>query len=213
MELELKHVPFYATSWDVKKAFGEILHSDVFYNPTDERARPMYVSSNNANHTFASAILPLSNFKVQLNDGLGIQNNGTGTLTLPDRHIGQKLVKLSKSNVLSVKVQGRRIGFSIWGKRPPMREALTLERTPYLEPDIEEDRERILDRLVQTLAIEKVQFGVFYRAYGDSPAASRRFSIEYELARKKGSNGYIRIEYEHKLIRAKVRFLIYSCLP
>ena len=41
MELELKHLPFEATSGDVKRAFGATLHSDEFYNASDPKARPM----------------------------------------------------------------------------------------------------------------------------------------------------------------------------
>lgn len=41
MELELKHIPFDATNWDVKRAFGAALHSDDFYNASDPKARPM----------------------------------------------------------------------------------------------------------------------------------------------------------------------------
>jgi RNA-dependent RNA polymerase len=43
MELHLKHVPFEASNWDVKRAFGAALHGAEFYNASDPKARPMYV--------------------------------------------------------------------------------------------------------------------------------------------------------------------------
>ena len=41
MELDLRHVPFEASNWDVKRAFGEALHGAEFYNASDPKARPM----------------------------------------------------------------------------------------------------------------------------------------------------------------------------
>lgn len=41
MELEIKHIPFAATNWDVKRAFGVALHGPEFFNASDLKARPM----------------------------------------------------------------------------------------------------------------------------------------------------------------------------
>ena len=83
--------------------------------------------------------------------------------------------------------------------------AETLDKTPYLPPEIEEEREQILDKLNVRLYVDKLQFGVFYRKAEDSMQASRRFSNEYELSYRNKSAGLLHIEHDHKLIRIRVR--------
>lgn len=85
------------------------------------------------------------------------------------------------------------------------KKAQTLEKTPYLPPEIEEEREDKLTKLDVGLHVDKLQFGVFYRDRADPPEASRRFSNEYELSHKNRSAGYLQIEYDRKLIRIRVR--------
>ena len=85
------------------------------------------------------------------------------------------------------------------------KKAQSLEKTPYLPPEIEEEREEKMQKLNVGLHVDKVQFGVFYRIPGDSPKASRRFSNEYELSHRDRSAGFLQIEYDHKLIRIQVR--------
>ncbi|KAI0345277.1 RdRP-domain-containing protein [Trametopsis cervina] len=185
MELELKHVPFDASNWDVKRAFGVALHSEQFYNASDPKARPI-------------------NFEVQLTKSHGVRNNGSGVLILPDRSVGQKLYKLCRAKALSIRVKGKEIRFIISGKKPMPKKAQTLEKTPYLPPEIEEEREEKLQKLDVGLHVDKIQFGVFYRSSTDSPGASRRFSNEYELYHRDRSAGLLQIEYDHKLIRIKL---------
>lgn len=84
------------------------------------------------------------------------------------------------------------------------RKTEALDKTPYLPPEIEEEREHILDRLNIRLYVHKLQFGVFYRKPEDSMQASRRFSNEYELSYRNSSAGVLHIEYERKLIRIRV---------
>lgn len=146
-----------------------------------------------------------SNFEVELKQGHGLRNDGTGILTLPDRQVGQKLVKLSRQRALSIEVKGKRVFCHISGKRPMRKKTEALDKTPYLPPEIEEEREQILEKLDVRLYVDKVQFGVFYRNADDSVQASRRFSNEYELSHKDKSAGILHIEYEHKLIRIKAR--------
>lgn len=126
-------------------------------------------------------------------------------LTLPDRKVGQKLVKLSRNGELAVQCRDEQIVFRISPNRPPKYVTAVLEKTPYLQPDIEEERETINEKLSHRLAIDKIQFGVFYRDPNDPPDASRRFSNEYELTRRNQyAAGFLVVEYEHKLIRLKV---------
>ena len=77
-------------------------------------------------------------------------------------------------------------------------------------PDIEEEREEKLQKLDVGLHVDRLQFGVFYRMRADPPNASRRFSNEYEFSRKNQSAGFLQIEYDHKLIRIKVRSFVQS---
>jgi RNA-dependent RNA polymerase len=90
------------------------------------------------------------------------------------------------------------------------RKAQTLEKTPYLPPEIEEEREEKLQKLDVGLHVDKVQFGIFYRELYDLPEASRRFSNEYELSYKNRSAGYLQIEYDHKLIRIRVGVVFFA---
>lgn len=83
------------------------------------------------------------------------------------------------------------------------KKAQTLEKTPYLPPEIEEEREEKLQKLDVGLHVDKLQFGIFYRQPGDPSESSRRFSNEYELSHNNRSAGLLQIEYDHKLIRIK----------
>lgn len=153
-----------------------------------------------------------SNFDVELNKSFGLQNNGTGILTLPDRQVGQKLVKMYRQKALSIEVHGKKIFFHISGKRPMRKKAEILDKTPYLPPDTEEEREKILEKLNERLYVDKLQFGVFYRRADDSTKTSRRFSNEYELSHCDKSAGILYIEYDRKLIRIKVKSYSFQSL-
>ncbi len=41
MEIELADVVRDANVWDVKRAFGKILHGEEFYDASDPKARPV----------------------------------------------------------------------------------------------------------------------------------------------------------------------------
>lgn len=41
MNIELADVSFEANEWDVKRAFGAILHGEGFFNASDPKARPV----------------------------------------------------------------------------------------------------------------------------------------------------------------------------
>ncbi|KAH9952081.1 RdRP-domain-containing protein [Amylocystis lapponica] len=192
MELELADIPFEATVWDVKRALGEVLHSDEFFNPTDPKDRPL-------------------NFQVKLNPGRGgVQNNGHGTLVLPNRKTSDKFMRWLHEDDHSVRVDDHSLRFFRSKKKPPAYLTLTLEKTPYLDPNIEEELEDTLNKLDVGLHVDKVQFGVFYRQAGDSRGASRVFSKEFEISHKNKGAGLLSFEYEHKLIRIEAMVI---CLP
>jgi len=46
--------------------------------------------------------------------------------------------------------------------------------------------------------------GAFYRVQGAPPSAPRAFSVEWECDLIDSGLGWLKFEYEHKLIRAKV---------
>ncbi|KAI0780590.1 RdRP-domain-containing protein [Trametes elegans] len=187
MEIELADVAFDATVWDVKRAFGAILHGEEFYNASDPQT-PRAV-----------------NFRVLLNPGAGgVQNNGSGSLILPNRKIGDRLMRRVYEDGKPVVINGRKLRL-FRGKKPPgrgLRE--TLDKTPYLEPDEEEEREDKLRRLDLGLHVDKVQFGVFYRQPQDRMTAPRIFSNEFEISHRDKGAGLLWFEYDHKLIRIQL---------
>jgi RNA-dependent RNA polymerase len=83
---------------------------------------------------------------------------------------------------------------------------MTLEKTLYVNPDIEEERAEKILGLQHPLRVDEIQFGVFYRpAYPTYPKmVSRAFSIEWEHSYTQKSLGWLRFEYDHKLIRVEV---------
>ncbi|KAL4244861.1 RNA-dependent RNA polymerase [Abortiporus biennis] len=186
MELEVTFVDRGANVYDLKRAIGSFLHSDDFYNPSDAKARPV-------------------NFKVTLNEGPnGIQHNGTAVLIVPTQRIGDKFMKLIYGKGKAVRLKGRKLGFRKTGQKPDYKISQSLDKTPYLNPDIEEARDDKLSKLDVALWVDKVQFGVLYRNPDDPPHISRRFSTEYELAPRDRGAGLIFIEYDHKLIRLQL---------
>lgn len=41
MEVNIFHVPFSVTTWDVKRAIGVVLHSDAFADPSQPERRDL----------------------------------------------------------------------------------------------------------------------------------------------------------------------------
>ncbi|EKM55297.1 uncharacterized protein PHACADRAFT_173398 [Phanerochaete carnosa HHB-10118-sp] len=187
MEIELKYIPFEASQWDIKRAVGGVLHSDDFFNASDPTAR-------------------LINFEVNLNKHKSSEarNDGTGVLILPDRKVGQKLLRLLRAGVHKVRVNGRKVHMNISPRKPEARVKERLEKTLYLNPEIEEELEAKLEKLDVGLHVDKLQFGVYYRRPGDSVKTSRLFSNEYEISHVNKSAGLLHFEYTHKLIRIRL---------
>ncbi|THG97697.1 hypothetical protein EW026_g4356 [Hermanssonia centrifuga] len=174
-----------ATNWDVKRSIGAILHSDEFFDTSEPKAR-------------------LINFKVTLNRSQGVQNDGSGLLILPSRTVAQKLLKYVYGQGKAILVKDRKIHFQKSGRKPDPRTTETLEKTPYLDPEIEEEREAKLEKLDVGLHVDKLQIGVFYRMPEDPPNASRLFSNEFEFSHRHKGAGLLHIEYDHKLIRLQL---------
>lgn len=146
----------------------------------------------------------ISNFKVTLNPGQGVQNNGSGNVILPNRKVGDKLMKWVYEERNPIVINGRKIRLFRSKNRPGRGLKETLEKTPYLEPELEEKREEKLRRLDLGLYVDKLQFGIYYRLPDASPTSSRIFSNEYEISYRNKGAGLLWFEYDHKLIRIQV---------
>lgn len=69
MDFEITNVDYGANQWEVTKAIAAVLHTEDDFLPRPPTAR-------------------LLNFKVSLrSSGLGVRNDGTGTLTLPSHKV------------------------------------------------------------------------------------------------------------------------------
>jgi RNA-dependent RNA polymerase len=190
MNIGFKFAPNECSRWDLTRTFAGILHSESFAPRSDDER--------------------LINFQVKLNKNPagGVRSDGTGTLTVPSEKIGSKLLDHLYHNPL--KIDKRKLKFFREGP-PPKGVALTLEKTPYVNPDLEEEREKKLRSLEARLRVDIVQFGTFYRptypSSKDEDLPPRAFSIEWEGNYVKRSIGWLTFEYDHKLIRITV------CLP
>ena len=94
---------------------------------------------------------------------------------------------------------------------PPKHTAMTLERTPYIDPDIEIEHEAILEKLHDEIRVDTVQFGVYYYSvyFPKGPAPSREFSIEWQGHYITDSkSAWLSFRYDHKLIRIRVRLFM-----
>jgi RNA-dependent RNA polymerase len=189
MNIGFKFAPNDRNKWNMTRTFAGILHSDNFALRNEDEG--------------------LTNFQVKLNinPAGGVRSNGTGTLIVPTKKIGNKLLEHLRHNPL--KIDKKKLRFFRDGG-PPKRLALTLEKTPYANPDLEEEREEKLLALEGRLRVGIVQFGIFYQpkypSKDDEPLRPRAFSIEWEGDYVKHSSGWLTFdsEYDHKLIRITV---------
>ncbi|KAF7980169.1 hypothetical protein HWV62_39639 [Athelia sp. TMB] len=196
MNFDIRNVDFESNEWDVKRAIASILHTEAVFRPAEPGERQI-------------------NFEVELNKRpMGIRNDGTGILTLPSREtellmnntagqVGNTFMKWYRKEGNRIKVGGKRNTLKFYPSRtPPRRDLLTtLDKTPYLNPDIEEElqeKKRLLD---VSIRVDKVQMGLFYRP---APGQNRNFSIEWESHFVEKSLGWLGWEYEHKLIRVRL---------
>ena len=187
MNIGYKFAPNEFNRWDLTRTFAKILHSENFAPRTEDER--------------------LINFQVQPNKNPagGVRSDGTGTLTVPSEKIGNKFLEYVHHNPL--KIDKRKLKF-FRGEDPQKGLALTLEKTPYVNPDLEEEHEKKLRALEARLRVDIVQFGIFYRreypSKDDERLLPREFSIEWEGNYVKHSIGWLTFEYDHKLIRITV---------
>ncbi|KAG6844915.1 hypothetical protein H0H87_002399 [Tephrocybe sp. NHM501043] len=198
MDIRLYNLPYGANKWTVTRSIASVVHSKEFTpRQRDEHAvdRPI-------------------NFGVRLHPSKagGVGNDGTGILTMPTKEIGYKFLKWVEDSPL--KIEGKRTKFRP-GKPPRPEDAATLDKTPYADPDIEEEHQQKLWDLSDKFRVHVVQFGIFYRSdypKNDKEALKpRAFSVEWERRYDVDSEGWLTFEYDHKLIRITVSTQALSC--
>lgn len=192
MELAIKYIPGEANKWDVTRAISEVVHADDFHTAINGRRL---------------------NFQVKLNDtpAGGIRNDGTGFVTFPSYADGLKFLACVDKE--PIRVFKRKLKFNKRSAPPPTHVVETLAKTPYLDPDIEEERQKTISALDDQLRVDLIQFGCLYRArYPTSPKerlAPRSFSIEWDQDFTKKSAAWLRFDYDHKLFRITVSHTIF----
>jgi RNA-dependent RNA polymerase len=199
MDLAIIYLSNSLNEWDVTRAIALVLHSEEF---APRRQDPYAVDR------------PI-NFRVKLNPSKagGVGNDGSGTLTLPTVEAGQKFLRWVKDN--PIKLEGKKLKFFRHG--PALKYlALTLDKTPYMNPDLEEEHQKRVWELQDLLRVDTIQFGVFYRPRypsNDTESLSpRAFSAEWEHNYVADSSiGWLAFEYDHKVIRLKVSVLYPCC--
>lgn len=152
------------------------------------------------------------NFKIVLHkSGLGgMRNNSTGTLTIPIPSVGKKFLGWVYDTPI-VQANGKKLKFKEDFRHPPKHVVLTLDKTPFIDPDKEAEHLRKKEALDDKFRVTTVQFGLFYRSeYPTNPeglAKNRKFSIEWE----KHYVAWMNFEYDHKLLRLDVCFFFLLC--
>jgi len=194
MDIKLIHIPQDANRWTVTRAIAAVLHSEDF-----------------------APIIPgrLINFQVRLqpNPSGGARNNGTGLVTMPTDNVGRNFLRRVESE--PIKIMGKKIKCFPQSSPPPPALTLTLRKTRYVDPNVEEERLLKVQQLDIKFRIDTVQFGIFYypeyptnnldsKGQGRNRPISRAFSVEWERDYMKQSYGALEFQYDHKLIRITV---------
>ncbi|KAH7908760.1 RNA dependent RNA polymerase-domain-containing protein [Hygrophoropsis aurantiaca] len=186
MQFDIRNVDFETNEWAVTKALATILHAcpGPFASDSDERR---------------------VNFKVTLNPGhSGVRNDGSGLLTLPPT-IGPKFMRWLKSpRYTPIHVGGKILKFYRNSNPIPKGLVMELEKAPYIDPDIDQERQRRRRMVDADFRIANLQIGTFYRPVGSRPNDPRAFSVEWDADLVTSSLGWLRFEYDHKLLRAKI---------
>ncbi|KAF8226752.1 RdRP-domain-containing protein [Tricholoma matsutake] len=191
MDLAIRYLPSSVNEWDVTRVIAQVVHSDEF---TPRRQNPHAVDR------------PI-NFRVKLNPSKagGVGNDGSGTLTLPTPEAGNRFLRWVDDR--PIRIEGKKVKFRRSG-HPMAHLAATLDKTPYVDPDLEEEHQKKVWELQDPLRVDAVQFGFFYRPKYPSndrlPLSPRAFSIEWEHDCVTESSGWLAFEYDHKVIRLKL---------
>ncbi|KAF8639230.1 hypothetical protein AX17_001715 [Amanita inopinata Kibby_2008] len=184
MEIALARVPHSLSNYDIVRRLMPILHSEEFSPPSE----------------------PPLNFIVRLerNESETIRNTGFGTLTVPSAQDAHRFLTRVKEE--PIKIEGNKIRFYIRGPAKE-RDARVVAKTPFIDPDNREERERKKWKLQDQLRLDAVQFGILFRDNytsnkGELPP--RSFSIEWEHDAVHKSAAWLMFEYDNRLIRITI---------
>ncbi|KAI6110431.1 RNA dependent RNA polymerase-domain-containing protein [Pisolithus croceorrhizus] len=187
MEFSISNVHTRATAYTVTKAIADqVLHRrpGLFLAGSEQR---------------------LPNFSVTLNpDGRGgVRNDGTGTLTLTAA-IGERFLELYNQGNITVTVNGGQLRFHPSGRTVDASLEMQLERAPFIDPGIEQERQRRILMFQDRFCVSKVQIGTFYRPSNAGLRDPRAFSIEWEMDLTRRSMAWLKFEYDHRLMRIEM---------
>jgi RNA-dependent RNA polymerase len=134
-----------------------------------------------------------------------------GTLILPSRETGRIFLDwLHQGNYINV--HGNKLKFCTVprGSKVPEKLKMTLKKAPYVDPDLDEQRQIVLRNLNHALRIDEVQVGVFHYVKGRGLSCHPCFSIEW---RKTYEETMAMLPFEYnKLIRIQVCPVIFAIL-
>jgi hypothetical protein len=99
------------------------------------------------------------------------------------------------------RVRGRAMKFHKCITRPPKRVTETLQKVPFVDPDVERMRETTIMNLNTDIRIASVQIGVFHP---NPYTQSRAFSVEWVHDCIDQDAAWLRIHYDHQVIRITV---------
>nr|GAT54624.1 calcium:hydrogen antiporter [Mycena chlorophos] len=217
-----------ADTFDVTKALAAVLHSDEFrtFAKLGDSCEDEEDDGPDVDGTPTEGALnrKLLNFNVELNQSTvgTTRNNGTGMLSLPNEHVRSKLLEwLSPNFGNTIRVLSKKIKLAR-GPGTMERQATLLSKTPYVDPQIERDHQAIIDKTDESLRVDVVQFGCYYRQYpprplkDQEPIPARQFSVEWqreyfndsahERRQRDGPSNvaWLKFEYDHKRIVIKL---------
>ncbi|KIK67671.1 hypothetical protein GYMLUDRAFT_215812 [Collybiopsis luxurians FD-317 M1] len=180
-EIIIQNIPHVVDRWDLIKAVANCLHKPPFRQPRPDRKL---------------------NFILYLfqNERGGV-HNGSGVLKVPSGKIARQFLEQVKRQ--PIKLGGSKIRFRDRNRWTSNRETATLQKAPFVDPDLEKDRQWRKEELEQGpgLRVVKVQFGILFQDPRAQPGASRKYSIEWEKEYSEAGQAWLKFVFDHKLIK------------
>lgn len=191
MEIQIRHIPDTADKWEVVRAISSVVHSPTFIKAMRDKEIEL-VKGN----------MPLEcmNFHVDLDmcENRGLRNKTTGVLLLCKWEIGDLFLQ-HVSIDLPARVQGKKLKFHRKYNnmsKDTVNKVSVLEKTRFMDPEIEEKRETISSHLRDGFTtLRALHLGSILRE-----GKTKIFSSEFKLQK----HGHLWIDYEQKLFRIMV---------
>nr|KAF9074881.1 RNA dependent RNA polymerase-domain-containing protein [Rhodocollybia butyracea] len=183
MDIAIRNVPRNTDKWQVALELAKVLHNHPFKQPRPDR--------------------PL-NFHVRLFHHPDGTLKGDGILSVPYRSIGRQFLWHVKDN--RIKIRGQKLSFKDKHSQPTDKETAMLQKAPWMDPLMEQEREIRVNELQVTqgtgLRVERVQFGVLFQERDGR--GSRKYSVEWEKEYSSDGQAWLKFEYDHKLLKIEV---------